>query len=750
MARLEGREPIYAAAGQFVDQCLRQDGSLFTADTRIWANDALNDFHERFVGHPDTSGDPFMIKFARQLAEAPDSTLQLAAEVLYVHFLPASNVKGQRKRELINQVLGWMDREVEIPQDLDATLDTGLMNMGVAFNTGRNFGIAFLIDFVRGWKALSPADQDRLLDDPWAFKEMLFSLAMFSAQPQREALLHLIHPETFEQTVSGRHKREITSAFADRVESESVDLDARLLEIRRSLEEEAGHPINFYEREIFDRWHREEQAPPVAADGASSMPVARRAWLIRGTTKAGESLVPGWLDDGFVSIGWPAIGPIQPAARRAQIRNLLREAYPDDAPGRIGVTAGMIDRFAHEMQIGDLVVAPQRSNIFVGVITSDTQWREPSPLEAPQLARRREVEWTNPTTPVGRASVSEGLYSRMRTLLTLTDVTDFADEIASMAKISDEVATPPKAEVVASLPPADSSLEAATLLPRSWLQETIDLLDRKRQVIFYGPPGTGKTYVAQRLGDHLVAAGGNFRLVQFHPSYTYEDFFEGFRPRSTGTEGSIGFELVPGPLREIAEAAWEDPSHPYLLIIDEINRGNLAKVFGELYFLLEYRDSVVSLLYSPEIEFQIPKNLYIIGTMNTADRSIALVDTAMRRRFYFMRFSPDSDPIDSLLGRWLAKNGLDDEPARLLKTLNQRLDDPDFAIGPSYLMDLKITQPGELERVWEHALLPLLEEHFFGSEVDVAERFALASLRSRPVGSEDGSAEVSSTDGSDS
>ena len=729
MARLKGRESIYAAADQFVDHCLRRDGSLFTPDAQVWTPQDLNDLHERFVGHPDASGDPFDIKFARQLADAPDNTFQLAAEVLYLHFLPASNIKGQRKRELINEVLGWMDREVEIPQDLDRALDTGLMHMGVAFSTGRNFGIAFLIDFARAWRALPSEDQDRLLEDPWAFKEMLYDLPMFAAQAQREALLHLIHAGTFEHIASGRHKREITSAFAERVATETDDMDVQLLEIRRSLEEEAGHPITFYEREIFDRWHRNQQQRPAAADKAADMPVARRAWLIRGTTKAGESLVPQWLDQGFVSIGWPAIGPLPSGLGRTQIRSLLREAYPDDAPGKVGVTAGMIDRFAHEMQIGDLVVAPQRSEIYVGVITTDAQWREPSPLEAPQLARRREVEWANPTNPIGRASVSEGLYSRMRTLLTLTDVTDFADEIASMAQISDEVATPPKAEVVASLPPADSRLESETLLPRSWLQETIDLLERKRQVIFYGPPGTGKTFVAQRLGDHLVAAGGNFRLVQFHPSYTYEDFFEGFRPRSSGSEGGIGFELVPGPLREIAEAALEDPSHPYLLIIDEINRGNLAKVFGELYFLLEYRDSGVSLLYSPDEEFQIPKNLYVIGTMNTADRSIALVDTAMRRRFYFVRFSPDAEPIDGLLHRWLSKEGLSLEPARLLKALNEQLDDPDFAIGPSYLMDRKIDGPGELERIWEHALLPLLEEHFFGTDVDVARRFGLPALR---------------------
>ena len=168
-----------------------------------------------------------------------------------------------------------------------------------------------------------------------------------------------------------------------------------------------------------------------------------------------------------------------------------------------------------------------------------------------------------------------------------------------------------------------------------WLQESIDLLRERKQLIYYGPPGTGKTYIALKLAEHL--AGDNVRLVQFHPAYTYEDFFEGYRPVDSG-----GFELKPGPLRKIVDQAKDNPSTPYFLIIDEINRGNLAKIFGELYFLLEYRDRDIDLLYATDddVGFTLPKNVFIIGTMNTADRSIALVDSAMRRRFAFEASAP--------------------------------------------------------------------------------------------------------------
>jgi 5-methylcytosine-specific restriction protein B len=507
------------------------------------------------------------------------------------------------------------------------------------------------------------------------------------------------------------------------------DVDRRLVQIRESLEREKGRSIEFYEPGIYERWQPVKSEPAPEDAEAGSLPVARRAWLVRGTTKSGESLVPQWLQHGFVSIGWAELGPMEPGVSKQRIRDQLHEREPEGSLITHGQWAGIIHRFLTEMSIGDLVVSPQHGDIYVGVVTSDPTWRQPSPSEPPQLARRRDVEWTNAESPVERSSLSEGLYSMMRTLLTVTEVTDYADEIALIASISDEVVVPRTATTSVTLPPANPALEQATLLPHRWLQEVLDLLQRKRQVVFYGPPGTGKTFVAQKLGDHIVAAGGNFRVVQFHPSYSYEDFFEGFRPRAAATDTGVGFELVGGPLRAMAEAALDDPSHPYLLIIDEINRGNIAKVFGELYFLLEYRDAAVSLLYSPEEDFQLPKNLYIIGTMNTADRSIALIDTAMRRRFYFFRFSPEDDPINSILRRWLESQGIDDEPAQLLDALNAELDDPDFAIGPSYLMDARIRQPGEVERVWTHAIIPLLEEHYFGTEVDVQHRFGLDALR---------------------
>ncbi len=230
----------------------------------------------------------------------------------------------------------------------------------------------------------------------------------------------------------------------------------------------------------------------------------------------------------------------------------------------------------------------------------------------------------------------------------------------------------------------------------------------------------------EALGELVAEAGGVWELVQFHPSYTYEDFFEGYRPRQDGDGDALRFKLVSGPLKMLAQSASERPNVPHLLVIDEINRGNIPKVFGELYFLLEYRERSVRLQYSPELEFSLPKNLFVIGTMNTADRSIALVDSALRRRFYFVPFLPQEEPIRSVLRSWLAQKNRSQEPADLLDALNAELDDPDFAIGPSYFMH---DGGVNLEHVWSYAIKPLLHEHFYGAGRDIDDEFGWRALR---------------------
>lgn len=273
-------------------------------------------------------------------------------------------------------------------------------------------------------------------------------------------------------------------------------------------------------------------------------------------------------------------------------------------------------------------------------------------------------------------------------------------------------------------PEPDLQQLAADLhLPTKFLEEINSLLEDKKQVIFQGPPGTGKTYVAQKLAEHWAKSA---EIVQFHPSYSYEDFVQGFRPKGADG-GQVKFELQDGPLLRIAKDAQADPGGKYYLIIDEINRGIIAKVFGELYFLLEYRDTPIRLQYS-EKPFSLPPNLYIIGTMNTADRSIALVDLALRRRFYFVEFHPNEWPINDLLHNWLKDNASDMAwVADVVDRANDKLNDRNAAIGPSYFMKDNLDE-ATVERIWEHSVLPYIEERLFREE-DTRSKFSLYELR---------------------
>ncbi|WP_181435606.1 McrB family protein [Curtobacterium sp. MCPF17_051] len=276
-------------------------------------------------------------------------------------------------------------------------------------------------------------------------------------------------------------------------------------------------------------------------------------------------------------------------------------------------------------------------------------------------------------------------------------------------------------------PDANASLVDSLHMPLPWLQDTLDLIERRKQVILYGPPGTGKTFLAQALSKHVTdGTDGETTIVQFHPTYSYEDFFEGFRPVANDDSGNVAFTLRKGPLRRLADAAAANPEANYFLVIDEINRGNIAKVFGELYFLLEYRDSEISLLYSDE-PFTLPSNIFVIGTMNTADRSIAMLDAAMRRRFAFIELHPERTPVQNVLSRWAATKGLQDDRAALLTRLNAQIQDHDAKIGPSFLMrDLEGTG---LQDVWRYEILPLLAEHHYGEGVDLEARYGLVTLR---------------------
>ena len=253
-----------------------------------------------------------------------------------------------------------------------------------------------------------------------------------------------------------------------------------------------------------------------------------------------------------------------------------------------------------------------------------------------------------------------------------------------------------------------------------WPTERVDevlesLTDGSPQVVLAGPPGTGKTYVSRWLASHVLGVPGDLdneriSFVQFHPTYGYEDFVEGLRPVPSG--GFVAFETVPGPIVKLARAIEED-GLPRVLIIDEMNRANVARVFGELMYLLEYRDSRIGLMLHEE--FELPRELYIIATMNTADKSTRVMDWALRRRFDFFALEPDVNVLKSHYESGVSTNHLGDELYDGFVKLNQALAedlDRHRMIGHSYFMGDEFSVE-TLRSRWRRQIGPLLEEYFF-------------------------------------
>ena len=253
-----------------------------------------------------------------------------------------------------------------------------------------------------------------------------------------------------------------------------------------------------------------------------------------------------------------------------------------------------------------------------------------------------------------------------------------------------------------------------------------------KNLILQGPPGTGKTFIARRIAWCLIGRkdNGPIGMVQFHQSYAYEDFVEGFRPTKGG-----GFDLKPGVFRRFCERARANPAIPHVFIIDEINRGNLSRIFGELLMLIEAdkrsEDYAVTLPYS-DTRFHVPANVHLLGMMNTADRSLALVDYALRRRFAFETLEPayGTEYGRDAFERHLAAKGADPSLARRIcdrmGKLNEKIaKDKElgrgFRIGHSYFVPGDGDVPSEdwYTRVVDTQIAPLLREYWFDAAEDV-------------------------------
>ena len=421
---------------------------------------------------------------------------------------------------------------------------------------------------------------------------------------------------------------------------------------------------------------------------------------------------------GIMGLAWGEIGDLTAYAHKEDLKAQMLQTYPENGTQKNDIHA--LWQFANEMKPGDVVfVKKGRSEILGrGIVTGDYVY-DPEGGHYPNC---REVRWTS----AGNWPIDERLAMK-----TLTEITDYPDLLARIDAFFDDGEDEESVGNEETLPvfPEYSSEQFLdeVFMDEERYDATVGLLRTKKNIILQGAPGVGKTFAAKRLAYSMMGVKDVSRvmLIQFHQSYSYEDFIEGYRPSGQG------FELVKGAFYSFCKKAADDEDNEYFFIIDEINRGNLSKIFGELFMLIESDKrgpkNKLQLLYSREL-FHVPRNVYIIGMMNTADRSLAMLDYALRRRFAFVELRPafDSDGFREYC------SGLDnprfDALVREVESLNRAIAEDEslgegFCIGHSYFCNMKPEDctHAALASIVDYELIPMLKEYWFDDAGKVRE-----------------------------
>ena len=422
---------------------------------------------------------------------------------------------------------------------------------------------------------------------------------------------------------------------------------------------------------------------------------------------------------GIMGIGWDDVTDLKEFTSKEEIKDYMKKVY--DPSYSYKNNAHCLWQFANEIKIGDVIFVKKGMHKIIGKGVVTSEYIYDSARETYKHIRK--VEWTN------KGEWEHPGQAVMKTLTCISPYPDYVQRLLSL--FAEDILEETSEQIEIKYPPytKDDFLNKVYMDEDTYNTLT-ELLEAKYNVILQGAPGVGKTFAAKRLAYSIMGQKDTSRvaMVQFHQSYSYEDFIQGYRPSKDG------FELVNGAFYKFCKEAEEDNERPYFFIIDEINRGNLSKILGELMMLIEKdkRGEKIKLLYSNEW-FTVPQNVRIIGMMNTADRSLALMDYALRRRFAFFDFAPafssegfknylsekDSPKLEKLIAAVESLNST--------ISTDESLGDG-FRIGHSYFCtDDEITDEW-LKSVVEYEVIPLIKEYWFDEPTKV--RDWSATLRS--------------------
>lgn len=425
-------------------------------------------------------------------------------------------------------------------------------------------------------------------------------------------------------------------------------------------------------------------------------------WLI--SAGQGGYLWKEFYKNGEIGIGFDGTGDLNQYNSKEEIKLKFQEIYNDKGSHKNNVHACW--QFVHDMQIGDIIFVKKGWNGIVGkgIVESDYEYDTSKPYH-----KIRKVRWTHK----GYWECEDRFPTK-----TLTNITFYQEFVNNIEKLFISEDGEDESQERQYPEYNENKFLEEVYIDENDYNTLVNLLKNKKNLIVEGAPGVGKTFMAKRLAYSIMGEKNTERvmMVQFHQSYSYEDFVMGYRPSKEG------FELKQGSFYEFCKKAEEDSESDYFFIIDEINRGNLSKIFGELFMLIENDKrgdkNRIRLVYSNEFFF-IPKNVYIIGLMNTADRSLAMIDYALRRRFAFFDLKPgfDSDGFKYYQSKL---NDLKfDNLINVMKELNEEIKNDEslgegFRIGHSYLCNIKSDDVEDrLNYIIEYELIPLLKEYWF-------------------------------------
>lgn len=441
---------------------------------------------------------------------------------------------------------------------------------------------------------------------------------------------------------------------------------------------------------------------PVSSPTHAVVKDRKRYWMY--APGEGSRLWEEFYSKGIMGIGWEEIGDLKQYPTKEEMKTKMKEIYGAEYSYKNAGHATW--QFANEIKIGDVIIVKKglKKIIGRGIVTSDYVFDD----SRTEYKHTRSVNWTHK---------GEWDHEGQIVLKTLTDITPYTDyykKLENMFAVETDDELIPDDEVSQFESYTVDDFLAEVYMDEERYHTLKSLLLKKKNLILLGAPGVGKTYAAERLAYSIMGEKDSSRvmMVQFHQSYSYEDFIMGYRPSEKG------FSLSKGPFYQFCKEA-EPDDREYFFIIDEINRGNLSKIFGELLMLIENdkRGKELRLLYSDE-QFSVPENVYIIGMMNTADRSLAMIDYALRRRFAFYEFEPafESDGFKEYQA-----NIANSKFSRLIDTvisLNRVITEDSslgsgFRIGHSYFSTDDTIDDEWLSEMVEYELIPLIKEYWF-------------------------------------